>query len=45
VRIDRTAEIQDEVARRVIDTLRKEPNLRLKVQGTPNIEQISPANS
>jgi small-conductance mechanosensitive channel len=45
VRIDRTAEIQDEVARRVIDTLRKEPNLRLKVQGTPNIEQISLASS
>jgi hypothetical protein len=45
VRIDRTAEIQDEVARRVIDTLRKEPNLRLRVQGTPNIEQIPLPNS
>ena len=45
VRIDSTAEIQDEVARRVIDTLRKEPNLRLRVQGTPNIEQIPLPNS
>jgi small-conductance mechanosensitive channel len=45
VRIDSTAEIQDEVARRVIDTLRKEPNLRLNVQGTPNVEQIEARKS
>jgi small-conductance mechanosensitive channel len=38
VRIDSTAETQDEVARRVVDTLRKDPSLRLKVQGTPNVE-------
>jgi small-conductance mechanosensitive channel len=42
VRIESTAETQDEVARRVVDKLSKEPSLRLKVQGTPNVERIVP---
>lgn len=45
VRIESTAEIQDEVARRVVDTLGKEPNLRLQVQGTPNVERLPPSKS
>jgi hypothetical protein len=40
VRIDSTAETEDEVARRLVDTLRKDPTLRLNVQGTPNVEQV-----
>jgi small-conductance mechanosensitive channel len=45
VRIDSTAETQDEVARRVVDALRKEPGLKLNVQGTPNVERASPPKS
>ena len=42
VRIESAAETQDEVARQVVDTLGKEPSLRLKVQGTPNVEPAPP---
>jgi small-conductance mechanosensitive channel len=43
VRIDSTAETQDEVARRLLDAFRNDPRLKLNVQGTPNIEPAKPA--
>ncbi len=42
VRIDSTAETQDEVARRLVDAFRNDPRLKLNVQGTPNVEAVKP---